>query len=765
MTFDTRNPQRLETIRTRFNVLQAFMNDLPEGELSIFSDALSTLGDSLEMLEVTEERLRASKKQLAESQRIAHVGSWEWDLQHDILTWSDELYRIYETQHGECGMSYDDFLLRVHPDDRTQVNHLINEARHSQAPFTFEHRIVRPDGTVRTVQARGQVIVDSEGRPIRMVGTGQDITEYREATQKIHKLNEELELRVMERTTQLEAANIELRHEIEERRGVEHALRESEQQFRQLAESIDQVFWLADLDDLRPVYVSPAFEKVFGLPRQVLFDDPAQFLNIIHPEDRERALRTLVKQPEGNFSDEFRIERPDGSTRWIWLRTFPTRKDGSEPRRFVGLLQDITNRKQTENALRAALDRTQELYQISRHIASVRTPADVLHALILSNYLRRINRAAIFLFDQPWLDRVPAASYALASWRGSADMLSIEGKSFPFDEYGFADLFVLDQPTYVQDIETDPHVNAKARAWYRQLKTRSVALFPLVAAGQWYGMLSLHSESPGQLNAEDLRHMRALADQAAVAIYNIRLLEAEAKARHEAEIANNIKMKFLAMISHELRTPLTSIKGFATTLLASDVTWDEASQREFITTINQEADKLTDMIDQLLDLSRLQAGTLRIKPALVSFADILNTASAQLKIVAQNHPTTFQVPTDLPPLFVDRQRIAQVVANLVGNAAKYSPPSAAITLSAQAEQQFIKISVHDEGPGINPEERESIFEPFQRGENAHRTTKGAGLGLAICKHLVEAHGGTIWIEDHAGTGTTMAFTLPIAKGD
>lgn len=765
MTFDIRDQQRLEMIRTRFNVLQAFMNDLPDQDLPILSDALSTLGDSLETLEVTEERLRASKKQLAESQRIAHVGSWEWDLQHNVITWSDELYRIYEIQRNECDITFEDFLSRVHPDDRAQVNQFLNESRRSHAPFTFEHRVVRPDGTLRMVQARGQVITDSEGRPIRMVGTGQDITEYREATQKIYKLNEELEQRVMERTTQLEAANAELRHEIEERRGIEQALRESELQFRQLAESIDQVFWLANVNDLRPIYVSPAFERVFGLSRQALFDNPTQFLEIIHPEDRERALRTLVKQPEGNFSDEFRIERPDGSMRWIWLRTFPTREDESEPRRFVGLLQDITYRKQTENALRAALDRTQELYQISRHIASVRTPADVLHALILSNYLRRINRAAIFLFDQPWLERMPDASYALASWRGSPDMLSIEGKSFPFDEYGFADLFGLDQPTYVQDIETDSRVNAKARAWYRQLKTRSVALFPLVAAGQWYGMLSLHSESPGQLNPEDLRHMRALADQAAVAIYNIRLLEAEAKARHEAEVANNIKMKFLAMISHELRTPLTSIKGFATTLLASDVTWDEASQREFISTINQEADKLTDMIDQLLDLSRLQAGTLRIKPALVSFADILNTASAQLKIVAQNHPLTLDVPTDLPLLFADRQRIAQVVANLVGNAAKYSPPSAAIALLAQAEQPFIRISVHDEGPGIGPEERENIFEPFQRGETANRTTKGAGLGLAICKHLVEAHGGSIWIEDHDGTGTTMVFTLPIAKED
>jgi two-component system sensor histidine kinase KdpD len=257
--------------------------------------------------------------------------------------------------------------------------------------------------------------------------------------------------------------------------------------------------------------------------------------------------------------------------------------------------------------------------------------------------------------------------------------------------------------------------------------------------------------------------MRGLTDQAAIAIHNIRLLEAEAKARHEAEIANNVKTKFLAMISHELRTPLTSIKGFATTLLANDVTWDEESQHEFIETINLEADKLTDMIEQLLDLSRLQSGTLRIKPAPVSFSDILNTASAQLKIVTHNHPFTVQTPDDLPALYADRQRIAQVLMNLVGNAAKYSPPSAPITLSAHAENQFVQISVRDVGSGIAPEDKAGLFEPFQRGESALRTTKGAGLGLAICKHLIEAHGGSIWVQEHPGPGALIAFTVPIAR--
>jgi two-component system sensor histidine kinase KdpD len=433
-------------------------------------------------------------------------------------------------------------------------------------------------------------------------------------------------------------------------------------------------------------------------------------------------------------------------------------------REVVERQQALAALRESEHALLTALERTRELYQISRLIALVRTPADVLHALTLSNYLRHINRAAILLFDQPWQDHTPEHCRALASWRGRSDLASIEGRIFPLAEYGFEKLFAHDQPVQIEDVQTHPEVNEKARALFAQLHTRSVILFPLVASGQWYGMLSLHAETPGLVGDEDVRHMRGLADQAAVAIYNIRLLEAEARARHEAEVANDLKLKFLAMISHELRTPLTSIKGFATTLLAPDVTWEQEAQHEFISTINQEADKLTEMIEQLLDLSRMQAGTLRINAQPLSFDDILSTAMAQLQTITRRHRFSLDIPSELPLVQADRQRIAQVVTNLVDNAAKYSPAQSSITLSARLVENRLEIGVRDEGAGIPEQDRQTVFEVFRRGdgENTQRT-KGAGLGLAICKHLIEAHGGRIWVQDHPGPGTLMMFTLPLAS--
>ncbi|MCL5999313.1 MAG: PAS domain-containing protein [Chloroflexi bacterium] len=709
------------------------------------------------------EKIKMREQQLAEAQQIAHVGSWHWDIANNVITWSDELYRIYGVTPSERALTFADYIKLVHPDDRERVDQIVTGAYLNPGAFTFDHRIVRPDGSIRILHARGEVISDAQGNPLHMLGTGQDVTESRAAEERIRQLNEQLEDRVAERTAQLEAINQELRREISERQQAEQALRENEAQFRQVAESIDHVFWLRDETDTPPLYVSPAFEKVFGLPRESMHHDLQSFYDIIHPEDRERVQQVLSGPLNGNYSEEYRIVRPDGALRWIWTRTFPAQERDDAPIRFVGLSQDITDRKQTENALRAALERTRELYQISRLIALVRTPADVLHALTLSNFIRRVNRAAIFLFEKPWQDNPPDTCRVLASWRSSHSLTSIEGQIFPLLEYGLNELFVLDQPMHIQDVRTDPRVNENMRTLFGRLHTCSVTMFPLVASGQWYGMLSLHSDSPGHVSEEDMLHMRGLADQAAVAIHNIRLLEAEAQARREAERANDLKLKFLAMISHELRTPLTSIKGFATTLLASDVTWDADTQREFIVTINQEADKLTDMIEQLLDLSRMQAGTLRIKPEVLAFDDILLTALAQLQTLTQHHQLVTQVSGELPPVYADRQRVAQVLTNLVDNAVKYSPAQSTITISARLTDNNVEIGVQDEGAGIPPEDRQIVFEAFRRGEgeSTHRT-KGAGLGLAICKHLIEAHSGKIWLQDHASPGTLIMFTLPVA---
>lgn len=245
-------------------------------------------------------------------------------------------------------------------------------------------------------------------------------------------------------------------------------------------------------------------------------------------------------------------------------------------------------------------------------------------------------------------------------------------------------------------------------------------------------------------------------------IDNKRLLEEEAKARQTAEEANAMKIYFLGMVSHELRTPLASIKGFATTLLAEDVEWDATSQREFIGIISEEADKLTDLIGQLLDLSRIQAGRLRIETKPTTMAEIVGLASTQFIALTPNHHMKTEPVDKLPIVMADPTRIAQVLVNLVSNAVKYAPTGTSITLSARVKGNMVEVCVRDQGPGVPREARNVIFEAFrQLDPTKDHMTKGAGLGLAICKGIIEMHGGKIWVAEQDDPGALFCFTLPI----
>lgn len=241
------------------------------------------------------------------------------------------------------------------------------------------------------------------------------------------------------------------------------------------------------------------------------------------------------------------------------------------------------------------------------------------------------------------------------------------------------------------------------------------------------------------------------------------LLEREQAAREAAEKANLLKLQFLAMISHELRTPLTSIKGFVTTLLADDITLDADSQRRYLHIVDDEADRLRELVEDLLDLSQVHAGVLTINPQPQPLSEIVDTVKAQLFTLAHAHELVIDLPADLPNVKADTYRIGQVITNLVSNATKYSPPNTTIMVTASAGDGEVRVDVADQGEGIRPQDREIVFEAFHQAERKRQHyIKGAGLGLAICKGLIEAHSGRIWIQVRERPGTTVSFTLPVA---
>lgn len=221
-----------------------------------------------------------------------------------------------------------------------------------------------------------------------------------------------------------------------------------------------------------------------------------------------------------------------------------------------------------------------------------------------------------------------------------------------------------------------------------------------------------------------------------------------------------MKSSLISTVSHELRTPLAAIKGYVTTLLAEDVEWDPHSQREFLDIISRETDHLTTLVSELLDMSRLESGTVSMNYSKTDLYDLISNAYKRAH-PKPHLPLETDIPAELPVLFVDAKKIEAVLRNLFENATKYAGDEALIQLSAEVQNRSVIIRVRDQGPGIPLEDSERVFESYYQLENGLPIqASGSGLGLAICRGFVKAHGGEIWLEPVA-TGTCIAFSLPI----
>lgn len=223
--------------------------------------------------------------------------------------------------------------------------------------------------------------------------------------------------------------------------------------------------------------------------------------------------------------------------------------------------------------------------------------------------------------------------------------------------------------------------------------------------------------------------------------------------------AEEIKSTFISIISHELRTPVALIKGYASTLRRDDAKWERGVIEDSLSVIEEEADRLSKMIDDLLDASRLQAGGLSLKRADLSLPDLARRLAERFGTQSPKHTFVVDFPARFPVILADETRLEQVLSNLISNAIKYAPQGE-IRISAQVHPGQVIVCVSDEGPGIDPKDLPHIFDRFYRSTDAARQTKGAGLGLYLARAIVEAHGGRIWADPKPASGARICFSLP-----
>lgn len=224
--------------------------------------------------------------------------------------------------------------------------------------------------------------------------------------------------------------------------------------------------------------------------------------------------------------------------------------------------------------------------------------------------------------------------------------------------------------------------------------------------------------------------------------------------------AEELKSTFVSVISHELKTPVALIKGYVSTLRREDASWDREVIADSLAVIEEEADHLTELIENLLDASRLQAGVLAINSSDVDLAVLARRIAERFQTQSNRHQIVVDFPADFPIILGDDDRLAQVFSNLISNAIKYSPDGGEIRIRGQVLPQQVVVCVSDQGPGIAISDIPYVFDRFYRASDATRTTKGAGLGLFLARAVVEAHGGRIWVDPKPGAGARICFSLP-----
>ncbi len=294
--------------------------------------------------------------QLEEAQKIAHLGSWEWDIKRNVVTWSDEMYRLYGLKPGERPVDYETFLAFVHPEDRTFVHQTVQKSYETHELFEFDHRVMRSDGKLIWLHARGAVILDSGGKAVRMTGTGQDITARKLVEGALKETRDQLEVRVEERTQELLSANMSLANEIEERKKLADDLIESEMRYRMLVETSPEAITMTDLNTMIVAANQRAADLHGCATANELIGRNA--FDFIAPEDRERAADNAKKTLESGSvrSVEYTLLRKDGTRIPVEMSASLLRDADGDPSAFIGVVVDITERRKTQESLQNARD-------------------------------------------------------------------------------------------------------------------------------------------------------------------------------------------------------------------------------------------------------------------------------------------------------------------------------------------------------------------------------------------------------------------------
>jgi PAS domain S-box-containing protein len=538
-----------------------------------------------------------------------------------------------------------------------------------------------------------------------------------------------------------------------ERERVEQALRGSEAQLRAIFTSALDAIVVADNDGCY-VDCNPAAEELFGLTRTRLLGRSIRDF-AVPGADVDTRWREFLRK--GTATGTFHLIRPDGGERVL---EFSATADVM-PGRHVSVLRDVTARREAEDELRRRERESTMIAALTQRI-NARLDLDTI-LLSVCESARELcaadgatialpepgNPDAMVLRQRVARVEVPIPAQRIERGRGLGGRVIETGR-----------------PVRTHDYAHDPSIGADYQAIADQFGTHAVMVVPIRVEDRVEGLLYVANPTPRPFTDRDEAVLLRLAEQAAFAIRNARLLAREQTALAESEAANRSKDEFLATLSHELRTPLTSMLGWVRMLRGARLDAEQTTRA--LETIERNTRLQAKLIDDLLDVSRIVAGKIKVEQQHVDLAAVIGEAVQSLRREAEVSGVELEVALakDVDPVLGDAVRLQQVVANLLSNAIKFTPSGGRISVLLAPFGTSLRLVVRDTGVGIAPALLPHIFDRFLQGDASRtRGRGGLGLGLAIVRHLVELHGGEISAaSDGPGRGATFTIIVPTVAG-
>jgi PAS domain S-box-containing protein len=683
---------------------------------------LGYVGSSADITDVREanDALLASEERMRLASEAAQMGTWEWDIRSGRLVGSAGTARVHGFGTDSLAGDLETYIGIIHRDDRERVASVMLGSLDADAQET-EYRIRRPDGALRWVLIKGQLFRDVSGQPSRMLGVCMDITDRKQAESEARE----------------NAARIT---------GI-------------LDAAVDTIITL----DQRGVIasVNPAGCKMFGYEESELVGSE---------------IAMLVPEPFASGQDGFFQHYPATEEKrvlGIGPEVTGRRKDGTlfpadlsvseidfaGRRLFTWILRDNTNRRRQVDGQRflleagAALASSLDLETTVTRSVELAVPRLADAAVIdLIGESGAIERAALKHKDPASEEKMRELNrlYPPQAKPGHPIVTSLmEGRTVFMPS--------VDEDTIKSIAHDERHYQRM-----RELPTHGGILVPMVAHGRTMGVLSLALDDPARSWDDwDVQVAEGLAQRAAFAIDNARLYARAQEIQEELREANHAKDEFLAMVTHELRTPLTTLTSGAQ-LLSRKNSLTADTLANILQDMQSEGERMRLIVENLLTLSRVELDRrpVDVEPMLLPLA-VEKVTDSQNRM-RPSRPVKLRFSPGTPPAAGSPVYTELVVRNLIDNAQKYGGDGDPVEVTVDATGSEIVVSVLDRGPGIQEdEELDMIFERFYRSAKTARRVSGAGMGLAVCRRLVEAQGGRIWAERREGGGLAVSFSLPV----